>query len=169
MRRNRECRLARADTARPRRGGPIGKRPITGYRCGSRRNPRPDPQAACAARQAADEVVARVDLGNPTEAAETPSVRHPPVAACTLQGVGGLVHPAALLAGCRPHLPGGFPEPERTVGDRNLRRRETEPRPFPYRLGREKRFKCSRSRFHGRPRTVPLIASMTYCPAATSG
>jgi len=41
----------------------------------------------------------------------------------------GLVHPAALLAGCRPHLAERLPEPERAprfregrLGDRNLRR-----------------------------------------------
>jgi hypothetical protein len=40
-----------------------------------------------------------------------------------VQDVRGLVHPAALLAGCRPHLAERLPEPERAVGDRNLRRR----------------------------------------------
>src|SRR5207342_3812627 len=38
-----------------------------------------------------------------------------------VQDVGGLVHPAALLAGCRPHLAKRFPEAERPVSDRNLR------------------------------------------------
>ena len=33
------------------------------------------------------------------------------------------MHPAALLAGCRPHLAERLPEPERAIGDRNLRRR----------------------------------------------
>src|SRR5207344_2752781 len=37
-----------------------------------------------------------------------------------VQDVGGLVHPAALLAGCRPHLAERLPEPERAIGDRNL-------------------------------------------------
>src|SRR5258705_13609663 len=40
-----------------------------------------------------------------------------------VQDVRGLVHPAALLAGCRPHLAERLPEPERAIGDRNLRRR----------------------------------------------
>jgi hypothetical protein len=40
-----------------------------------------------------------------------------------VQDIGGFVHPAALLAGCRPHFAERFPEPERAVGDRNLRRR----------------------------------------------
>src|SRR5215468_10377477 len=40
-----------------------------------------------------------------------------------VQDVGGLVHPAALLAGCRPHLAERLPEPERAIGNRNLRRR----------------------------------------------
>src|SRR6202035_5306295 len=38
-----------------------------------------------------------------------------------VQDVRGLVHPAALLAGCRPHLAKRLPEAERTVSDRNLR------------------------------------------------
>src|SRR5215468_3022241 len=40
-----------------------------------------------------------------------------------VQDVGGLVHPAALLAGCRPHLAERLPEPERAISDRDLRRR----------------------------------------------
>src|SRR5450432_3789151 len=36
--------------------------------------------------------------------------------------VGGLVHPAALLARFRPDLTGGLPEPERAIGDGKLRR-----------------------------------------------
>jgi hypothetical protein len=36
--------------------------------------------------------------------------------------VGGLVRPAALLAGCRPHLAGRLREPERAIGNCNLRR-----------------------------------------------
>jgi len=39
------------------------------------------------------------------------------------QDVRGLVHPAALLAGCQPYLAERLPEPERAIGDRNLRRR----------------------------------------------
>jgi hypothetical protein len=47
--------------------------------------------------------------------------------ACRLLGrlvedVGGLVHPAALLAHRRPHLAERLPEAERTVGDGELRR-----------------------------------------------
>src|ERR1700680_311695 len=34
-----------------------------------------------------------------------------------------LSHPAALFAGCRPHLAERLPEPERAIGGRNLRRR----------------------------------------------
>jgi truncated hemoglobin YjbI len=47
-----------------------------------------------------------------------------------VQDIGGLVHPAALLAGCRPHLAERLPEPEHAPrfregrrGNRNLRRR----------------------------------------------
>src|SRR3984893_12660473 len=40
-----------------------------------------------------------------------------------VQDVRGLVDPAALLAGGRPHLAKRLPEPKRTIGDRNLRRR----------------------------------------------
>src|SRR5882672_5599787 len=43
--------------------------------------------------------------------------------------VGGLVHPAALLAGFRPDLTGGLPEPERAVGNDELRR-HVEPTPL---------------------------------------
>ena len=39
-----------------------------------------------------------------------------------VEDVGGLVHPAALLAGCRPHLAERLPEAERAVGDGKLRR-----------------------------------------------
>src|SRR5262245_44016834 len=44
--------------------------------------------------------------------------------------VRGLVHPAALLARFRPDLTGGLPEPERTIGDGEPRRR-VQPAPLP--------------------------------------
>src|SRR5713101_1045725 len=43
--------------------------------------------------------------------------------------VGGLVHPAALLARSRPDLASGLPEPERAVGDDELRG-HVEPAPL---------------------------------------
>src|SRR6195256_1968146 len=43
--------------------------------------------------------------------------------------VGGLVHPAALLARFRPDLTGSLPEPERAIGD-DEPRRHVEPAPL---------------------------------------
>jgi len=39
-----------------------------------------------------------------------------------VQHIGGLVHPAALAAGLRPHFLDRLPEAERAIGDRQLRR-----------------------------------------------
>jgi len=60
-----------------------------------------------------------------------------------VQDVGGLVHPAALLAGCRPHLAERLPEPERAIGDRNLR---AVVRPRRFKSSSRSRHDCELSR-----------------------
>jgi hypothetical protein len=46
-----------------------------------------------------------------------------------VEDVGGLVHPAALLARLRPHLAERLPEAERAIGDGQLRR-DRQPAPL---------------------------------------
>ena len=51
-----------------------------------------------------------------------------------VQDIGGLVHPAALLAGLRPHVLDCLPEAERAVGDREL---GTHREPTPLQIEKE--------------------------------
>src|SRR5216683_7745680 len=81
--------------------------------------------------------------------------------------VGGLVHPAALLARFRPDLTGGLPEPECAIGD-NEPRGTSSPRRF--RSSSRSRQSCALSRAPSvkptsslRPSGVAPISTRMHC------
>ena len=80
-----------------------------------------------------------------------------------VQDVRGLVHPAALLAGDRPHFAERLPEPKRAIGDRNLRRPIVTPNSGERTIG------CRRMQGAGIPRERREAPNPNYLPGADEG